>query len=223
MDLRDVPGGPFEIIYADPPWTFTTRGKRSAGDRNPDQHYPTMKLADIKALPVAEIAAKNSMLFLWTSGPWLAQSIEVMRTWGFSYSTYGFVWVKLRPGAGSQSFMHETDMTVGLGYNTRANAELVLIGRRGSIPRASKSVRQLVFAERREHSRKPETVRERIVHLMGDRPRLEMFARERFPGWAAWGLETEKFAAERKGVLLGEEIQGPPAPAPHAPIFEAAE
>jgi N6-adenosine-specific RNA methylase IME4 len=189
-----IPRGHYSVVYADPPWSFSTRGKRGKGDRNPDVHYPTMKLSDIKAIPVKEIGAKDSSLFLWTSGPWLKQAFEVIDAWGYKFSTYAFVWIKLRPGRGTQHFMLESDMAAGLGYHTMANMEIVLLGRRGHPPRVGRGIRQLVFAERREHSRKPEIVRDRIGKLMGDVTRIEMFAREsHFEGWDSFGSEPAKF------------------------------
>lgn len=144
-----------------------------------------MTLDDIKALPVERAAAPDCWLFLWATTPHLPQAFEVMQAWGFAYSTVGFVWVKKT----KHGKLH-----VGMGYTTRQNAELVLIGRRGKPQRLSRSVRQIVVARRREHSRKPDQVHARIEDFCAG-PRLEMFAREKRPGWRAWGNETDKFEA----------------------------
>src|SRR5690606_6807871 len=114
-------------------------GKSTAGDRNPDRHYPTMSLADIKALPVRDIVAKDAWLFLWTSGPWLPHAMQVIDAWGFTYSTRVFTWLKMKPTQAGQAFMIETDFPIGLGYTSRAQSEIVLLGRRGRPQRVEKN------------------------------------------------------------------------------------
>lgn len=178
----------YSIIYADPPWSFKTwsdRGKQ----KSPDNHYSCMSMADIKSLPVGDIAAKDSLLFMWVTDPLLDVQIETMKAWGFAYKTVAFTWVKLnKKGVG---------LFTGLGYYTRSNPEMVLLGRRGKPPKPKlRSVHQVVMAPVREHSRKPDEVRSRIA-AMYDGPRLEMFARTSVPGWDVFGNEVEKFDANR--------------------------
>lgn len=174
--------GPYNIIYADPPWKYTS--KSVPPNREVVNHYSTMPLEEIKSLPVHELAdPKNCILFLWATGPCLPEALEVMKAWGFEYKTVGFVWVKLNKGNG-KPFM-------GMGAYTRANCEYVLLGVRGrNLPRLDKGVRQLVFSVREEHSKKPGEVRDRIVELYGDVPRIELFARQRVEGWVCWGDEA---------------------------------
>lgn len=194
-DIIDPPQkGKYQLIYADPPWQFNTfnmKGKtlEERGQQHaPDKHYQCQDLDWIKSLPVNDWAAPNAILFMWVSDPLLKQAFEVMEAWGFQYKTVGFTWAK--KARKSPDKWH-----IGLGFYTRANPEMCLLGRKGkkSIPRAFKGVRQLVVEPVREHSRKPDRVREDIVTLFGDLPRLEMFARTSTPGWDSWGNETGKF------------------------------
>lgn len=171
----------YRIIYADPPWRYF----------NPDapcgtgRHYGTMTTDMICGLPVGALAAETARLFLWTTMPQIPDALRVMAAWGFEYRTCAFCWVKSNRSGGEGLFW-------GLGYYTRSNAELCLLGRRGgAMPRASRRVHQVVITPVREHSRKPDEVRDGIVELFGDLPRIELFARERVPGWDAWGVEVE--------------------------------
>lgn len=183
--LRSVGGRRYGVVYADPPWTFETRSYLGKG-RSPEQHYACMSLADIEALPVPMLAASNSWLFLWTTWPHLPVALRVMQVWGFKYSGSGFVWAKTNPSG--------TGWHTGLGYTTRKNTEPCLLGRRGSPQRLSKGVAELVVAPRREHSRKPDEVRERICRFAPG-PYLELFGRERPAGWSVWGNQTDRFDA----------------------------
>jgi N6-adenosine-specific RNA methylase IME4 len=141
-----------------------------------------LDLDSLAALPIADLAADNSALFLWAVDPLLPRAIDLMRAWGFEYKTVAFYWVKLNVNP-----KHEADFFTGLGYWTRANPEQCLLGTRGKPPRQAKDVRRLVVERRREHSRKPECVRERIERLVAG-PYVELlFARETKPGWDCWG------------------------------------
>jgi N6-adenosine-specific RNA methylase IME4 len=185
-----LPPGPFSCILADPPWTYKVRSAKGEG-RGAVQHYPTMHLAGIKELPVADVCAKDAHLFLWTTTPHLPQALDLMRAWGFDYSTVAFVWLKLNKHA-PVLFSDVQSMFVGMGHTTRQNAELVLLGRRGSPKRLNKSTRQVIIAHRREHSRKPEESYDRIEAYCAG-PRLELFGRQSRPGWTVWGNEADKF------------------------------
>ena len=182
--LQSSPPSKFGIIYADPPWTFQTWSKRGKA-RSAESHYPCLTLPEIQALPIQDIAADNCALFLWATDPLLPQAIDLIGKWGFNYKTIAFNWVKLNKS--SKGFF------TGMGYWTRANAELCLLGTKGKPKRKSASVRRLVISPRREHSRKPDVVADRIVDLMGALPRIELFARAPRPGWAVWGNETNKW------------------------------
>jgi len=173
----------YGAILADPPWHFAVRSPKGEG-RSASQHYGTMSLAEIEALPVASWAAPDCALFLWAIDPMLPHAMRVMQTWGFTFKTVGFTWAKTNAGGG---------YFCGMGFWTRANAEMCLLGTRGSPKRQAKDVRRLIVAPRREHSRKPDEAASGVMRLVSG-PYLEMFARERRPGWDAWGLETDKFA-----------------------------
>jgi N6-adenosine-specific RNA methylase IME4 len=157
-------------------------GKKGAGSVA-ENHYPTMNIKEICKLPVANIAHKDAALFLWSTYPCLYEAFEIIKEWGFVYKTVAFTWVK--------TCRKSPGFFVSLGHWTRANAEICLLATRGNPKRISKSVRQLIVSPVRKHSQKPDEVRTRITCLMGDLPRIELFARERTDGWAAWGNEVE--------------------------------
>jgi N6-adenosine-specific RNA methylase IME4 len=177
----------YKVIYADPPWTFATYSRKGKG-RSPEAYYDCMSLADIKALPVGEWAADHCALFLWTTDPMLENAFDVIRAWGFSYKTVGFYWVKLNKSA-TQPVLGASDFFTGLGFWTRANPELCLLATRGNPRRLRADVAKLIVSPRREHSRKPDEIYDRIEALC-EGPYLEMFARSERLGWRTWGLET---------------------------------
>lgn len=172
--------GKYEIIYADPPWRYNDR-KCSGACEN---HYQTMSLNDIKSLPVERLAHKDCILFLWATFPCLTEALNVINAWGFKYKTVGFVWIKRNKKSPSYFY--------GLGHWTRANAEICLLATRGKPQRESKGVFQIVDTPIERHSQKPAVVRDKIIELMGDKPRIELFARQRIPGWDAWGNEIQE-------------------------------
>lgn len=180
----------YGAIYADPPWHFRNFSKKGTG-RNAVSHYDCMSLADIKKMPVASMAAKNCALFMWVTDPFLNRAFEVMEAWGFEYKTVAFTWVKANKNADLKA-LSESDFFTGLGYWTRANAEMCLLGTRGKPPRLRKDVRRLIIDRRREHSRKPDEARTRIERLVAG-PYLELFARERATGWDGWGNQAALF------------------------------
>lgn len=175
-------GKKYKIIYADPPWQYRVYSQKGQG-RSAENHYHTMNIKDIMALPVDKIADKDCILFLWITFPCLKEGIEVMERWGFKYKTCGFNWVK-RNKKKNTYFM-------GLGFWTRSNSEVCLIGTKGQPKRVSKSVSQICDARIMEHSRKPEEIRERIVELCGELPRIELFARDKVKGWDSLGDEID--------------------------------
>lgn len=181
----------YRIIHADPPWRFKNwsmeelakRGEKWAR-RNGRSPYPVMSTEDICNLPIREISAKNSLLYLWATWPKMLDALAVMETWGFQYITKAFDWIKLNPSGVGFHF--------GTGYYTHGNTEIVLIGKRGQgVKRIDKGVSSIFIYPRGLHSRKPPTVRDRIVRLHGDVPRVELFARQQFAGWDCWGNEVE--------------------------------
>lgn len=171
----------YGAILCDPPWAFRTYTRTDAiAQRGPQYHYNTMTMEELHALPVAEWTAKDCALFMWVVDAHMEQALELGKAWSFSYKTCAFVWDKAR---------------VGMGYWTRKEAELCLLFTRGHPPRRSKSVRQIIRAPRREHSRKPDEIYSRIEALV-DGPYLEVFARQRRKNWDAFGDEVGKFSGE---------------------------
>ena len=174
-----LPTDKFKIIYADPPWTFKTWSSKGKA-KSPK--YDVMTIEDIKNLPVNNIADDDCVLFIWVTYPNLLEGLETIKRWGVKYKTCGFSWIKKNKKADSLFW--------GLGYWTRANNEICLLATKGKPKRVSRSVHQVVMDKIREHSRKPDCVRDRIVELCGDLPRIELFARQRTPGWDVWGNEV---------------------------------
>ena len=178
-----LPSGPFGAILADPPWLYAD-GQAGSGLRGAaSSHYDVISVQHLCALPVGEVAATDSALFLWTCLPLLPEALEVIEAWGFRYKTAVFSWTKVTLN-GRAMF--------GCGNWTGSNVELVLLGTRGHPKRLNADVPQAIIERRREHSRKPDCVHERIQRLVAG-PYLELFARSARPGWTAWGNETEKF------------------------------
>ena len=169
----------YGIIYADPPWRYDM--KRGSGVA--ENHYPTMRIEEICSLPVADLAAKDSALFLWATFPQLNEAFCVMEAWGFKYKTLAFLWLKQNRKADSWFY--------GMGFWTRSNAEVCLLATRGHPKRQCAGIHQFVISHIEQHSKKPDEVREKIVQLMGDQPRLELFARQQAPGWDVWGNEVD--------------------------------
>jgi N6-adenosine-specific RNA methylase IME4 len=173
----------YGVIYADPPWSFRTWSAKGTG-RGAISHYECLSFEALTALPIAELAARDCVLFLWAVDPHLEQAFELIRAWGFKYKTVGFYWVKQNKK--SQGFC------TGLGFWTRANPEQCLLATRGQPKRLGRDVRKLVIEPRREHSRKPDEVRDRIEQLVHG-PYVELFARETKSGWDYWGDQAGLF------------------------------
>lgn len=182
----------YRVIAADPPWQFKSNSAAKPG-RNAMRHYDCMSMESINALPVAEIAADDAILFLWITGPFMAigAHLALMKAWGFKPSGMGFVWIKLNPKAASL-FVLRSDLAMGGGFTTRKNAEFCLIGKRGKSVRQSASVHEVIIDPRRQHSRKPDEFYTRAQEYSTG-PYLEMFARQSRPGWDVWGNQSDKF------------------------------
>lgn len=141
-----------------------------------------MNIDDICNLPVKNIASENCVLFLWVTFPTLLDSFKVIEAWGFNYKTVAFVWVKHNKKAPTLFW--------GMGFWTRANAEICLLATKGKPKRISAKVHQVIISPIEEHSKKPNEIRKRIVNLIGDLPRIELFARQKTDGWDVWGNEV---------------------------------
>ena len=188
----DLPRGHFGAILADPPWHFEVWSIDQTGRcRHPSQHYRTMTAVDISALPVSGLAAPDCVLFMWVTWPMLLHGLQSIEAWGFKYKTCAFAWMKAN-GSQIDMFREDVDVDMLTGYWTRANSEVCLLATRGKPKRLNVDVRQGIIAPRREHSRKPEGIHERIERLVAG-PYLELFARQRRPNWTVWGNQTDKF------------------------------
>lgn len=173
----------YKIIYADPPWHYNARNNPNTKfSRGVHSRYPTMSVEEICSLPVANLADENSALILWVTFPRLKEGFRVMEAWGFRYVTVAFNWFKANK-SGTPFF--------GVGYYTKSNSEIALLGIKGKMPPVSNYVSQVVVSNREEHSKKPDIVRDKIVELFGDLPRIELFARQKTDGWDAWGNEVK--------------------------------
>jgi N6-adenosine-specific RNA methylase IME4 len=192
--LPRVPGG-FSCLVADVPLRFNSNSSAKPG-RNAMRHYRCLSVEELSTLRVEDIAAPDAWLFFWATGPCLPQAFSIIAAWGFKYSGSGFVWVKLRRAYDSNQLrllpISEADLHTGLGHTTRKNAEFCLLARHGRPHRLAADVREIVVAPVREHSRKPGEVYSRIERFCAG-PRIELFARERRPGWTSWGDETGRF------------------------------
>jgi len=183
--MNELPDKKYSIIYADPPWDYFSRWKRTDSDSSgmwglSSQHYNEMSVDDIKSLDVNSISNEDSFLFIWATFPQIQEALDVIKAWGFEYKTVAFTWVKKSKNGNN---------SVGMGWYTRANAEVCLIARKGKIKAINHTVRQVIESLREKHSKKPDEVRDRIVKLCGDIPRIELFAREKVEDWDSWGNE----------------------------------
>jgi N6-adenosine-specific RNA methylase IME4 len=174
----------YAVLCADPPWHFEVYNEESGVERAAGNYYPTMSLDEICALPVLSLAAPDAILFMWTTAPHLQESFQVLAARGFEYKTNA-VWVKDK---------------IGLGYFVRNQHELLLVAIRGDMPSPSPAKRppSVISAPRREHSRKPDEAYALIEAMYPALPKLELFARQRRPGWDVWGNETDKFTADKQ-------------------------
>jgi len=175
------PDSRYQIILADPPWSYND--KAAAGKRGASFKYPTMSVDEICALPVRDIAADNCVLFLWVTPPFVFEAAKVIEAWGFTYKTKAFTWVK---------YTENGKLFFGMGNWTRSNSEDCLLAIRGKPKRQDAGVPQIIRSRVLNHSVKPPETRDRIVRLMGDLPRIELFARQKVDGWTSWGLDAKE-------------------------------
>lgn len=181
----------YKIVYADPPWSYNDKMKGHSFSL--DHEYQTQSKNWIKDLPVGTLADDDCVLFMWAVSPLLPEAFEVIKAWGFKFKTVAFVWNKKYPNG---------DDVSNLGRWTMGNTELVLLATKGRPQRVTKNIKQLVSDERTGHSAKPPIIRDLIVELMGDIPRIELFARPNdqinlwgkntFDGWDQFGNEADK-------------------------------
>jgi len=169
----------YSIIYADPAWSYNDKNTRLSADKQ----YKTSQLEELKQLNINKITAEDAILFMWATFPMMQEALEVIKAWGFKYKTLGFSWIKLNKN-GTPFF--------GIGHYTRSNCEVCLIGIKGKASKLikDKSISSVIMEERRRHSEKPAIIRDKIVQLCGDLPRIELFARHKIDGWDYFGNEV---------------------------------
>ena len=165
----------YKIIYADPAWQYKDV-------KGAEKHYNTLNIEQIKQLPINEIADNDCILFMWATFPKIQEALDVIKAWGFTYKTVAFTWVKKNKKADSFFW--------GMGRWTRSNAEVCLLAVKGNPKRLDMGVHSIIFTPIESHSKKPAQTRERIIRLMGDLPRVELFARQTTHGWHTWGNEV---------------------------------
>jgi len=181
-DLLERVRGPFSTILADPPWRFANRTGKMAPEHQRLLRYPTMTLEEILELPVSRLAAAQAHLYLWVPNALVAEGLEVMKRWGFTYKT-NLVWYKVRKDGGPDGR--------GVGFYFRNVTELVLFGIRGSMRTldAGRTQTNVLTTRKREHSRKPDELYD-IIEVCSPGPFFELFARHQRKGWAQWGNEV---------------------------------
>ena len=172
----------FDVILADPPWEYKAWPSKKWGVTF-THHYKSMKLEDVKNLPVQSLCKENCVLFLWTTCPNIPNALEVIKAWGFTYKTIAFVWIKQNK--------KNNNLFMGCGHYTRANAELCLLAIKGRPKKLSSAVHQVIISHRREHSRKPDEQYSKIEQLFGGY-KLELFARYKREGWDNWGIDIKE-------------------------------
>ena len=181
--IIDFPTKKYDVIYADPPWQY--KDKAHDGKRGVQYQYETLSINELMQLPVSSIANTNCVLFMWVTAPLLLDALRLAQAWGFTYKTKGFCWHKVNKDGSSFR---------GMGHYTRSNTEDVLVFTKGRcLNRTDKGVFQVVTEARREHSRKPDEVRERLSKLYANASRIELFARNKTQNWDVWGNQINKY------------------------------
>ncbi len=189
----DLPDKKYQIIYADPPWDYGGKmqfDKSSMKSHNVDWtkdifisaanfKYPTVKTSELKKIPIQQICDDDCLLFMWVTNPHLSQGIELAEAWGFEYKTVAFIWDKMNHNPGQY---------------TLSNCELCLVFKRGRIPqpRGARNIQQLVRSPRGAHSVKPNEIRDNITKMFPTQAKIELFARQVYDGWDAWGLDVRE-------------------------------
>ena len=176
----------YDVIYADPPWEYRQSGSKTNSRGMAKQHYDTMNTNEICELPIRKICTDKAVCFMWATFPNITGALKVMDAWGFEYKTAAFVWIKKNKKSDSLFW--------GMGAYTRANAEVCLLGiskdTKASKVVKSHAVHQVIEAKIKRHSEKPHEAMQRIEELVGDIPRIELFARKEHAGWDCWGDEV---------------------------------
>jgi N6-adenosine-specific RNA methylase IME4 len=189
--LKETNGHKFATVLADPPWQFQNRTGKMAPEHKRLARYPTMSLQEVKDLPVEAIAEDTAHLYLWVPNALLAEGMEVMSHWGFTYKT-NLIWYKIRKDGGPDRR--------GVGFYFRNVTEVILFGVRGKGARTlqpGRSQENIISSRKREHSRKPDEQYE-LIEACSWGPRIELFARGQREGWFSWGNQAEEYNPDWK-------------------------
>ena len=187
----------YDVILADPPWSFRVWDEDTGNGRAPRAHYDTMPIEELCKLPIRDLASKNCALFLWAVWPSMFENVPpLLDAWGFKYKSLAWIWVKaLKDGTG---------FATGMGYYSRANSEPCLLAVKGNMPVANRDVLAVIHSPRRAHSQKPDEQYSKIERLYPDKRYLELFARQKREGWDSWGNEiTSDIQLTPQSDLLG--------------------
>jgi len=185
--MSELPNKKYNIIYADPPWHYGSKSavnNTNGSDIKPlSDHYNTMSLTELKALPINNITKDDAVCFMWSTDSHIDEALEIYKAWGFKYKTIAFNWVKTTS---------KGNYCKNVAPWTMKSSEICLLGIKGAMTKykQANNIESLVIAERTKHSKKPQEVRNRIELLFGDLPRIELFARQTSPGWDVWGNEV---------------------------------
>lgn len=185
----------YSLIYADPPWTFKTYNNSiESQSKSPSRHYDTLSIEEISLFPVSKWTHKDALLAMWVYDPLIPEALSVAQAWGFKYVTVLFRWLKTQDDQ-TDLFNEPPKLKFGTGYHTRGGGceEVFLFKKGKGLPVLNHNTRKEFYSKRREHSRKPDAIRQWLVDLYGDVPRLEIFARTQTEGWDVFGNETNKF------------------------------
>jgi N6-adenosine-specific RNA methylase IME4 len=169
----------YQIIYADPPWQYNDKSLNRGGA---ERHYQTTSNDKLEMMDVGSICDDNCILFMWATFPKMQEALDLINAWGFTYKTNAFTWIKKNKRADSLFW--------GMGRWTRSNAEVCLLAVKGNPKRINMGIHSVIEHPIMKHSKKPDVVRDKIIELIGDLPRLEMFARESAHGWDVFGNEA---------------------------------
>jgi N6-adenosine-specific RNA methylase IME4 len=184
--LKQLSGKKFKTVLADPPWQFQNRTGKMAPEHKRLNRYPTMKLEDIMSMPVEQVLDDTAHLYLWVPNALLAEGLQVMEAWGFTYKT-NLIWYKVRKDGGPDRR--------GVGFYFRNVTEMILFGVRGKNARTlqpGRSQENMIISRKREHSRKPDEQYE-LIESCSPGPYLEIFARGPREGWTVWGNQAEEY------------------------------
>ena len=176
----NFPDKKYKIIYADPPWTYDD--KALAGNRGAGCKYDLMTDVEIKQLPINQISDEDCILFIWGTYPKIQECLDVIKSWGFTYKTKAFTWIKQNTNG---------TLFMGMGRWTRSNDEFILLATKGKPKRINAGIKSVEITIIQEHSEKPDIFRKRILELCGDLPRIELFARTKIHGWDVWGNDEK--------------------------------